>query len=187
MPTDRPTEPLGGLITSGHRRACRCWPVSRAPTGSSSCRTAGARVTVSTGEWFIPHQVVAAHVNGMWAPRLGVVYGPAGLRRGRWTGAGIVGTLWGWALLYALPEGAAYGIFLGAAIAAACMLSHRAQAHGQMLPALREKGWWSGESQIRNFQTGKPIDVVGDKGRKATLREVALRKHQGQVLFSVAD
>lgn len=27
-----------------------------------------------------------------------------GLRGGRWTGAGLVGALWGWALVYALPE-----------------------------------------------------------------------------------
>ena len=43
-----------------------------------------------------------------------------GLRRGRLTGAGIVGTLWGWALLYALPEGPRYAAFLALAMVLAC-------------------------------------------------------------------
>ncbi|MFH1726015.1 MAG: phosphatidylglycerophosphatase A [Elusimicrobiota bacterium] len=45
----------------------------------------------------------------------------------RWTGAGLVGTLLGWALLYALPDGGTgFGWALSAGIVAACVVSDRA-------------------------------------------------------------
>lgn len=45
----------------------------------------------------------------------------------RWSGAGLVGTAWGWATLYALPSGAWFWPALALGTAAACWVSGRAE------------------------------------------------------------
>lgn len=72
-------------------------------------------VAVATGLYL---SYIPALLTRNWAPA----------RSLRWTGAGFLGTLLGWALLYALPAGGApFGAALAAGIAAACWASHRAE------------------------------------------------------------